>query len=686
MQKLLIITLGTAMNLRKGLWQANIPQICNCRELKSATLFKNPLRNILWILGALLVSSLIVSCASQPPKYEAYPTLSMRDRLEGPGKKSDNPFNWWTTRFNRELARMAANEWNPSTDLLNKTLGEVAGEYGVLANEPPLPLVQKAFIDKFKLDEDDPNCNGVMKGVVNMVHLIDLEHPNLLVNISRLKTPPAVDRYGLLSLVSAEDPVGVALTRWATLPPQEGKPGGPNIVIIGNTVVTSSELSRILAPEGKPSESEQAGVKKDVVKEKDEKPQTEPKKKLSLNGDSVKQSRAKKDDSNEKDGKSEQTKKKPILIEDFKPEQRVTLSLSTVLNSPVVLDRIEYVSTYLYLQAFPFPPNGDVVIEKEFWRSFFALNSTRDSLVKKETVANDMRRAIEDMRVRIINADTTVKLQELDFGSLTRKTSDKLTAEIAATAAFPPTLTSITPKLGYSSGVDTEATMKLQQQLDQRSTYVDPSGHFLRITQRGMQSVNLAGRFVENITLSIPSAQNPFPVLVPVQKSATDAIKYALRWLSEPLYSRVDALTLSVVVARQATALVKSTKDSFRLDDPKDAAFIVGVTQPYRITLWQNEREMCEVMLTEIFGNEKDLPENQKVFFTTFEKERPTPLRLFGFSSEQQHELLRKLQKLATDNNYGVVSLPIDSDIMITIGLPDDPRNPTKLVGFKKKS
>jgi hypothetical protein len=120
----------------------------------------------------------------------------------------------------------------------------------------------------------------------------------------------------------------------------------------------------------------------------------------------------------------------------------------------------------------------------------------------------------------------------------------------------------------------------------------------------------------------------------------------------------------------------------FGLDDPKKAAFIVGVTQAYRITLWQNERGMEEVMTREIFGNGEGIPENRKVFVTTFGKECPIPLRLSRFPSEQQHELLRNIQKLATEIQHGLVRPAIDDNITITIGIPHDFKTPQKLVGF----
>lgn len=576
------------------------------------------------ILGATLVTILMSGCAC-PPKYEVYPTLSLTERMKGSEQAN---YGWWANQFKSEIASMATNEWKPSSKLLNRTYSQVSAEYGVFDT---MPDFHNAFMMKYR-QVDDPK----VKDLSGMLEFIDHEHPNLLVNASRLKPKLEVDEHRLPSLVSMDYPVGVSLTKWTTPTPQDKKPAERDISIIGNTLVVPSDTSMVCIPEGSSLKCKQERTSKDAK---------------------------------EKEGES-------AKIEDYNPEQQVSLSISTVLNSPVSLDRIEYVSTYLYLEPYPFPPNGGVVLEGEFWRNYLALNSPRDILVQKDAVPNDMCRAIEDMRVHLISIDTTVKPQKLDLGTLTRKTSDKFSADIEGTIAATPALTSLTPKLSYSTGADTEASMKLQQELDQRSTYIDPSGHFLRITQRGMQSINLAGRFIENIKLFVPASQEQFQVLT---LNKTKKGERKVIWLAQPLYSRVDALTLSVVVARQATALAKSTKDSFRLDDPKDAAFIAGVTRPYRLTLWQNDRTISEVMTKEIFGN---IPKNQKVYFRTFKNERPSALRLYGFTPEQQNELLGEIRE-AKPNKDGTITLIIDSKNQIDVGLPDDPTNPSKLIGFK---
>jgi hypothetical protein len=140
--------------------------------------------------------------------------------------------------------------------------------------------------------------------------------------------------------------------------------------------------------------------------------------------------------------------------------------------------------------------------------------------------------------------------------------------------------------------------------------------------------------------------------------------------------------------------LAKSTKDSFRLDDPKDAAFIVGVTRPYRMTLWQNERGMTEVTTTDIFGHKV---KNETVYFRTFDDERIAPLTLSGFTPEQEHELCRRIRDIikvgpnqwlkdGNLNKDGTVSFVIDpcDPNKITVGLRDV-RDANELVGFKQK-
>jgi hypothetical protein len=549
---------------------------------------------------------------------------------------------------------LVEHEWKPSEDLLKKTREEAAEEYDFLRDRRDFPEIKEAYDNLIK--EYD---GGARKNVTTMLEIIDYEHSNLLVSNPKEQQTD----YPLPSLLSGKNPIGAALTaRWAP-PSPKTKSNESNTVIIANTVVTLPDATLV------------ADLKNQ-----------------SLKGKSVEAKKEK----DKKDQAANSIATSPVP-EDFKTEQNVTLSISTVLNSSAVLDRIEYLSTYVYIQPFPFPANGDIVLEKEFWREFFSFHKYRNPLLWKDTSSHDMKRAIQDMRVRVVSIGTDV-IKNIDLGSLTRTTDDKLIAGISATAVAPPTLTGITPSLNYTREAGSSANLKLQQELDQRSTYINPSGNFLRITQRGMHSVNLAGNFVENITLSIPAGQDKIPVLVPSRTedmkagqdkisslvpNKTKDIKCQVKRLSQPLYSRVDAYTVSIVVARQTTELAKSTKDFSHIDDPSNAAFVTGVTPVYRLTLWQHEREMYEVMTGDIFGKDPALAKNKNVFFTTFEGERPAPLILAGFQSEEQDELMRKIQKLAKKDLRVPVHLPIGNDT-ITIGLPNDTNNPVKLVGFVK--
>jgi len=346
-------------------------------------------------------------------------------------------------------------------------------------------------------------------------------------------------------------------------------------------------------------------------------------------------------------------------------------------------------------------PNGNVVLERELWRDFFAVNTVRDSLIRNSQVTNDIRRAIEDMRVHVTDIGTLVQFNPVDLGSLQQSTTD--TTDLGLSSIASPTLPPLSATLKYTGVLNSVANIQLKQQLDQRSAYIDSPGDFVRITQRGMQSVNLAGRFKETISLRIPAAREEIRILMPKKevpessknndagntkktgsKSTNDVSKpnpedgsqYEMTTISEPLYSRVEGITFSVVVARQATHLVHSYHDRYGLDDRKDAAFIVDVTPPQRITLWQWNRPIDLVQTWDIFGK-VDAP-SRNVFFTRISGEHPSPLYLSNFNSWQRDKFLASIRKYWNDNKDQIVKL---GDL--EIGLADTENNPTNLLPLK---
>jgi hypothetical protein len=393
---------------------------------------------------------------------------------------------------------------------------------------------------------------------------------------------------------------------------------------------------------------------------------------------------------------------------DFQPEQKVKIHISTVLNSPSVLDRIEYVSTYIYVFPWQNSPNGNVVLERELWRNFFEVNQGRDPLVRDHMKFSDMRRALEDLQVRVCDIGTTVQYSPIDLGSLAQTTVDTTDLGLTGTiTGASPAVPTINPTLKYNGVLNTVANISLKQQLDQRSTYIDPQRDFIRITQRGMQSVNLAGRIKEILTLTVPAAEQPLYVLTAKSKVVPAATlvtttnttanphpagnggrpmgtksgsqtttEYEETTLAQPVYSRVEAFTFSVVVGREATHLLHSARDRYGLDDGRSANFIADVTAPQLIPLWQWERTLDDIRTWDIFGT-SDSP-SKSIFARTYPGEQPFPLVLKDFTPQQRHDLLAAIYQGWQANSNVVTMIG-----RLTVGLPNNENNPTDLTPLK---
>lgn len=367
---------------------------------------------------------------------------------------------------------------------------------------------------------------------------------------------------------------------------------------------------------------------------------------------------------------------------DFQEDQTVTLNVSTALNSASVLDRIQYVTTYIYLAPWQRTTNGEVNLEKEFWRNFFECYSlhVRASANEEdnEVVRDDLFRAIEQMRIRFASS-TQVKSQSIELGQLVQTAASDQTANLSlqSPASLFGRLGSITPTLGGTEKQDSTNTLNRKQELDQRSTYIDSLGDFFRITQRGMKSANVAGLYQEKIHLHIPAAYDQVRILTikPNAKSANDPApqpsqasqssqspqasqrqqssqtqqspepdQYELVELNQPLYSKVTALTFSVAAAREDTGLAYNSKDSFGLDDPDDAALVVCVTNPQTITFWEWDRTFSELTAGDISADEKNPEASLYIALVERSSSKPQtefePLRISGFNSNQCNALL----------------------------------------------
>jgi len=546
----------------------------------------------------LVLAAVAIGCGGSPPKYTLVRAHSFDARLKHPSACGQQCATCaWQREYTRHRDEIMTAAWAPDISRLSELLMPVARDYGQdsaiaqlrkeigLADGALSGKLLEALDANFQLTQAKvPDARGtVEKNIVGMLTYADTEHAELLkATLEGMHTTDG--DHTLPCLLSRDYPVGVAVT---PIKPAaaDGRSEGANPGVVVNAVPQVVVNSVVL---NKPQEK------------KEEKPDPDV----------------------------------------FTPRQPITLSLSTVLNSTSLLDRIEYVSTLIYIYPFPFPPNGDVVLERELWYRFFALQSPR-TRTRDLTLASDLHRAVTDMRVRIQDVKTLVIPKDSDLGTVKRTSKDAFEASLTGKGAAHPEVTDIAPTLKYTGEVGTDVSTKLLHQLDQRSTYISPSANFLRITQRGMIGVNLAGRVQEQVTLHVPASHDLIPAV-----TFRDG-RLSVSWLAQPLYSRVDAFTVSVVVARHPTRLRKTTDESFALafPDTADATFFVGVTRPARITLWQWERKLSAVQESDLLPN----PDcgNALVYFRTLGTGgRAAPLRLCGLSPDREDDFVSTLRDL----------------------------------------
>ena len=175
----------------------------------------------------------------------------------------------------------------------------------------------------------------------------------------------------------------------------------------------------------------------------------------------------------------------------------------------------------------------------------------------------------------------------------------------------------------------------------------------------------------------------------PAKPSQPTKPKFKVKWLAQPLYSRVDAISMSVFVVRQTTRLANTNQDTFRQEDPTDAAFIVGLSRPFTFTLWQNDRHVVQRMAHKIEGNVK---KPYAIYFRIAPVGseppgmRPALLRFANWSPEQYFSLWAKIRQTGEYKAGNVVPLQLDDDSpalgKIEIGLAVKPKDPDKLMGL----
>jgi hypothetical protein len=605
---------------------------------------------ILLALGFNL--SFLGGCFAHQPNNRIIPIPSFSQRIqkfEGDCKKTQEPSkancqekDQWIESFHDALCRMDAwappPEWFDQSEdkrnYLKKQIASVAYEYGLdLDNQDnyykqifqELPKAARYFLNE--------NPNYVRKGKENleynsrnMLLRIDDEHPTLLIPKC---IPSSDERDSLPKMVSQSYPAGISL---AVIHPKEepkAKELSPSQIVINGI------------PEKSPNEAK--------------KPATLSGCQIMINGI----------DTNKAKETSKVTEESLVLpVPDFQPVQNITLTLSSVLNSADTLDRIDYVSTFIFIYPYQKPPNGLIILNDEFWRNFFFSQAGRikgrgknEKLLREATdaIGMDLRYSFDAMRTYFRDVQTTVDIKDLDFGKITRGTTDNISGGV--TASIPAYSATVSPSLNFKSEETTSTETKLLRQLDQHSAYISPDSNFLRITQRGMINVNLGGRFNEQVQLYVPPAAETIKTIVPVLETKEDKVNektnfkygFSVKLLAQPLYSRVDALVVSLEVVRHPTKLRPTKDESFGLPnlDIADTDFIVGLPRPSKVTLWTWERTLDFVLASELVPN-FPIQNNEKIYFDSELSGiyDPTPLVLTGFSDTLASALRVKISQL----------------------------------------
>lgn len=316
----------------------------------------------------------------------------------------------------------------------------------------------------------------------------------------------------------------------------------------------------------------------------------------------------------------------------YSPLQEIELTLSSVINSPDLLNRFDYMSTYLFIYPYPYPPNSSIDLKSEFWLRLRGILSLRNPTDKKESLRSDLNQAWKQMGVQIHSVETTVKKQTVDFGQVERKATQGLTSKVEAGAQIGQPMGTVGGEgkisLEGSSDLTVSVNEKLQRQLAQRSTWLNPERNLLRITQRGMEAVSLSGSIQEKIVLEIPAAYESILVI------GKDGEKLEIDdELIQPLYSGVEAIAVTVGVVRQPFNLKRSAQEKFGLPDSADAYQVVQVMPPTSLQLWKWGREIYQVDTLDFLTCSYQKPclepnsyLNQLVGFYSSEKNRVSPL------------------------------------------------------------
>jgi hypothetical protein len=276
---------------------------------------------------------------------------------------------------------------------------------------------------------------------------------------------------------------------------------------------------------------------------------------------------------------------KSFELKDFDERQAFELILSSVLNSPDTGNRFEYLTTYLYFYPYPYPSNGKIVLEKEFWARFRSAQIVKVAAERKRALETALDRAWKDMRVQIENVETTVQRSAHEIAEISRESDQGFEVKGEPSIELGGTVKGkLDSLIDVSSKLKTTVSERLLRELDRRSGWLNSSRNLLRITQRGLDALNIAGMLKEKVFLHVPQSVTSIPYL----ESRKEEL--GIRNVGQPIYSAVNAVAISLAVIREPYKFKRAAAEKYGLPDSSDAYYVVSVSQPAKLTLWKWDR------------------------------------------------------------------------------------------------
>jgi hypothetical protein len=271
-------------------------------------------------------------------------------------------------------------------------------------------------------------------------------------------------------------------------------------------------------------------------------------------------------------------------IKDFDQRQAFELILSSVLNSPDTANRLEYLTTYVYFYQYPYPSNGKIILEKEFWARFRAEQIAKVGPERKRALDATLEGVWRGMRVQIENVETTVQRSAHEIAQVSRESEQGVQAKVQPSIELGTVKGNLESVIDVSSKLKTTVSEKLLRELDRRSTWLNSNRNLLRVTQRGLDAVNVAGMLKEQVTLRVPHSITPVPYVEVTKKGV------GIKATGQPIYSTVPAIAISVGVVREPYKFKRAATEKYGLPDSSDAYYIVIVSEPVKLTLWKWDR------------------------------------------------------------------------------------------------